>query len=100
MSAGLKHASHRPPVAAPTTKSLYRPSNTTPRFAAPAIRIHRKHLICRPGSVSATGGCAQGGVDTCHSVAVFSITSSRYNISAGTKHIYGALRAATQEQQR
>jgi len=53
-----------------------------------------------PGSVSATGGCAQGGVDTCHANALFSVTSSRYNISACSTHVYGALRDTTRRQQR
>ena len=52
----------------------------------------------RPGSISATGGCAQGGLDTCDSQALFSITSDRYKISACAKHLYGALHLATQEQ--
>ena len=61
------------------------------------IQRFASHLH-NPDSVSAEGGCAQGGVDTCHSPALFSVTSNSYNISACEKHIYGALRDATRRQ--
>lgn len=51
-------------------------------------------LLHRKGSVSRSGACGQGGTDTCHRPAMFSVTSERWSIAACPKHVFGAMKEA------
>lgn len=46
------------------------------------------------GEVSRSGACAQGGRDTCHDPAEFSVKRDGFNMSACAKHLAGAVRTA------
>ena len=47
-----------------------------------------------PGTSSHDGNCAQGGKDTCHRGAAFSVLSDRYRVASCDLHLAGAVRDA------
>lgn len=45
-------------------------------------------------SVSREGVCGQGGGDTCHNPAVYSVIGENYKVAACDDHLRGAVRQA------
>ena len=57
------------------------------------IQFYKAELH-KPGTLSRSGGCRQGGVDTCPEREYYSVTSEAYSVATCPKHLLGAIEHA------